>query len=134
MADTASDTDETHVAVLLNDWAAATRQGRLNDVLANHAPNVLIYDVLAPMKYESAEAYRASWGDWQPDTQCEGTFELQDLTVTAADRVAFATGFHQVWGRDARRRRIRGSRKSHLWLGEVRWIVGRRSPAHLEAD
>jgi hypothetical protein len=35
---------------LLEAWADATRQNRKSEVPANHAADVLIYDVLAPMK------------------------------------------------------------------------------------
>lgn len=67
-------------------------------MLANHLPDVLIYDVLAPMKYEGAAAYRRSWDDWQPDTQGEGQFELQDLAVTVGGDVAFAHCFIKCGG------------------------------------
>jgi ketosteroid isomerase-like protein len=42
-------THEAQVRDLLQQWAAATRKGQRDDVLANHLPDVLIYDVLAPM-------------------------------------------------------------------------------------
>lgn len=90
--------DEAEVSVLLEAWAAATREGRRDDILANHLPDVLIYDVLAPMKYEGAAAYRQSWDDWQPDTQGDGQFDLQDLSVTAGADVAFAHGFIKCGG------------------------------------
>ena len=62
-------TDDNQVRQLLALWALATREGRLDQVLEHHAPDVIIYDVPPPMKYESAAAYRRSWGDWQPNTQ-----------------------------------------------------------------
>src|ERR1700730_669273 len=90
--------DEGQVRVVLQQWATATRKGQRNDVLANHLPDVLVYDVLAPMKYEGAAAYRQSWDEWQPDTQGEGQFDLQDLSVTAGADVAFAHGFIKCGG------------------------------------
>jgi ketosteroid isomerase-like protein len=66
--------------------------------MENHAADVLIYDVLPPLKYLGAAAYRESWDDWQPDTRGEGQFELQDLLVTAGDRVALASGLIQCGG------------------------------------
>jgi ketosteroid isomerase-like protein len=54
--------------------------------------------LLPPLKYLGAAAYRKSWGDWQPDTQGEGQFELQDLLVTADERVAFASCLIQCGG------------------------------------
>lgn len=90
MTELTTATDEAQVRLLLQQWATATRKGQRNDVLASHLPDVLIYDVLAPMKYEGATAYRQSWDEWQPDTQDEGQFDLQDLSVTAGVDVAFA--------------------------------------------
>ena len=91
-------THEAQVRDLLQRWAAATRKGQRDDVLANHLPDVLIYDVLAPMKYQGAAAYRQSWDEWQPDTQGEGQFELQDLSVTVGGDVAFAHCFIKCGG------------------------------------
>jgi ketosteroid isomerase-like protein len=84
------DDDAAEVRRVLEDWASATRSGRLDDVLVRHRADVLIYDVLSPMKYEGAEAYRASWGDWQPETQGEGIFDIEGLNITTGEDVAFA--------------------------------------------
>jgi ketosteroid isomerase-like protein len=91
-------TDESEIRDLLQQWAVATRKAQRDQVLANHLPDVLIYDVLAPMKYEGAAAYRKSWDEWQPDTQGEGRFELEDLSVSAGADVAFAHGFIRCGG------------------------------------
>ena len=90
--------DASAVRSILDAWATNTRLGKQDAVLANHAPDVLIYDVLQPMKYESAAAYRASWGDWQPTTVGENIFELQDLKITAGSDVAFAHGLLRCGG------------------------------------
>ena len=82
--------ESAKIRELLENWAAATRQNRAADVLANHANDALIYDVLPPLRYESAAAYRKSWGDWQPATQGDGTFELVDLAINAGPTVGFA--------------------------------------------
>ena len=90
--------DESDVRAVLEAWAAATRQNRKDDVLKNHVADLLIYDVLPPMKYESAESYRRSWDDWQPETQGDGLFDLEDLSVTASADVAFAHCFIHCGG------------------------------------
>jgi ketosteroid isomerase-like protein len=91
-------TDEAQVRVVLEDWAKATKEGRQDDILANHLPDVLIYDVLAPMKYEGAKAYRKSWAEWQPETQGEGKFDLEELSIVASSDVAFAHAFIRCGG------------------------------------
>ena len=90
--------DEFQIRQLLEQWALTTRKGLLDEILTHHASDVLIYDVLPPMKYESADAYRHSWGDWHPATQGEGMFDLQDLQVIAGSDVAFAHCFIQCGG------------------------------------
>lgn len=93
-----TEASEAQIRVLLEAWASATRQNCKSEILANHSANVLIYDVLAPMKYEGAEAYRRSWDEWQPDTQGEGQFDLEGLSITAGEDVAFATSFIRCGG------------------------------------
>ena len=83
---------------MLESWAKATRQNRKDDILKNHTPDLVIFDVLPPMKYESAEPYRRSWDDWQPETQGEGQFELENLAVTVGSNVAFAHCFISCGG------------------------------------
>lgn len=59
------------VRAVLEQWAAATRQGRAGDILKNHAANVMIFDVLSPMRSDSVESYRRSRESGQPQTQGE---------------------------------------------------------------
>jgi ketosteroid isomerase-like protein len=89
---------EAQIRELLEAWASATRQNRKHDVLKHHSPDLVMFDVLAPMKYESAEAYRKSWGDWQPETEGECQFHIEDLVVRAESDVAFAYCFIRCGG------------------------------------
>lgn len=119
------DGEASAIRALLESWASATRQGRPDDVMANHAADVLVYDVLPPMKYESAAAYRKSWDDWQPDTQGEARFELEDLSVTAGADVAFAHGFIQCGGTLPNGRTFQDTVRATFCLGRAngQWKV-----------
>ncbi len=90
---------DAEVRAVLEEWAAATRQGRKEQVLRHHAEGLVIFDVLPPMKYESAEAYRRSWDEWQPETQGEAVFDLEELAITAREELAFAHCFIRCGGR-----------------------------------
>ena len=90
--------DETAIRQVLDDWTVATRESRHDDILRHHVADAIIFDVLPPLKYVSAAAYRASWDEWQPETTGEVVFELEDLTVTAGNNVAFAFGLLQCGG------------------------------------
>jgi ketosteroid isomerase-like protein len=89
---------EHQIRATLDAWAEATRQNRKDDVLKNHVPDLVIFDVLPPMKYESAAEYRRSWGDWQPEVRSESQFDLENLTITAGSDVAFAHCFVRCGG------------------------------------
>jgi len=89
---------ETAVREVVEAWAKATRQNSKDEILRNHVPDLVIFDVLPPMKYESTESYRRSWEDWQPQTQGEGKFDLENLSVTAGAEVAFAHCFIRCGG------------------------------------
>jgi ketosteroid isomerase-like protein len=94
---TTTETD-AEVRTVLKEWAEATRQNRRDDILKRHSANLVIFDVLPPMKYESAESYRRSWDQWQPDTQGEVVFALENLTITTGNDVAFAHSFIRCGG------------------------------------
>jgi ketosteroid isomerase-like protein len=93
---TASYADE--VRAVVKSWADAIRENRQDDILKNHSPDLVIFDVLPPMKYASAESYRRSWGAWQPQTQSETQFDLEDLSVTATAEMAAAHCFIRCGG------------------------------------
>ena len=132
MSEPTTATDETQVRLVLQRWATATRKGQRDHVLANHLPDVLMYDVLAPMKYEGATAYRQSWDEWQPETQGEGQFDLQDLSVTAGVDVAFAHCFMRRCL--PKRQDVRGSSSCDVLPAHGVWVVEGGAPAHLKAN
>jgi len=57
-------TDELAIRHILDEWAKATTEGRLTDVLANHATEAMIYDVLPPFQFASKAEYQTSWDEW----------------------------------------------------------------------
>ena len=83
-------TNEEQIRQLLDDWVKATREGDDDAVLSNHAADLLIFDVLAPLQYKGAAAYRKSWDEWRPTDEVEALFELHELGITAGETVAFA--------------------------------------------
>ncbi len=90
--------DETQIRMLLQKWAQATRQGKNDEVLSNHASDALIFDVLPPLKYEGTDAYRKSWDQWQPSFEIPSLFEIHELIITAGRDVAFSHFLIQCGG------------------------------------
>jgi ketosteroid isomerase-like protein len=86
-------TDEEQIRTLLAAWAVAAHDGDMAVVLADHAPEIVMFDV--PPPYEGVrgiEAYRESWVpffDWQAGG---AVFDLETLDVVTGTDVAFAYG------------------------------------------
>jgi len=118
--------DETQIRELIERWALAVRHGDLAGVLADHADDIVMYDVPPPYEGVSGiDAYRRTWPeffDWQA---AGATFELTSLDITAGDTVAYANallrcGTPEDLGRrpDFRLRLTLGLRKE-----QGRWVV-----------
>jgi ketosteroid isomerase-like protein len=86
-------TDEDQIRDLIERWATAVHVGDLPTVLADHATDIVMFDVPPPFQgVRGLDAYRDSWPgffEWQASG---ASFELESLDVTAGDDVAFAFG------------------------------------------
>ncbi len=84
-------TDQQQIRDLIQQWAAAVHAGDLDAVLADHADDIVMFDVPPPHEgVRGPEAYRATWPgffDWQA---AGATFDILELHVTAGADVAFA--------------------------------------------
>jgi uncharacterized protein (TIGR02246 family) len=83
--------DETRIASLIREWADAVHNGNLDAVLADHADDIVMFDVPPPEQgVRGIVAYRDAWPpffEWQAGG---ASFEIIELSVTAGDDVAFA--------------------------------------------
>jgi uncharacterized protein (TIGR02246 family) len=83
--------DERQIRSLVERWAVAVHDGDMDGVLADHAGDIVMFDV--PPPYEGVrgiEAYRNTWPgffEWQARG---ASFELVSLEVTAGEDVAYA--------------------------------------------
>ena len=84
-------TDETEIRDLIERWAAAAHRGDLDAVLADHAADIVMFDVPPPEGgIRGIEAYRDSWPgffNWQASG---AVFEITELDVTSGQDVAYA--------------------------------------------
>jgi uncharacterized protein (TIGR02246 family) len=83
--------DEQQIRELIERWAAAVHEGDMDGVLADHAGDIVMFDVPPPHGgVRGIDAYRDTWPpffDWQARG---ATFEIVSLEVTAGDDVAYA--------------------------------------------
>lgn len=83
--------DEQQIRALIEAWAVAAHDGDLATVLADHAPDIVMFDVPPPDQgVRGIDAYRATWPpffEWQASG---AVFEIESLVVTTGTEVAFA--------------------------------------------
>ncbi|HEU5390900.1 MAG TPA: nuclear transport factor 2 family protein [Streptosporangiaceae bacterium] len=83
--------DEQQIRALIEAWAIAAHDGDLAAVLADHAPDIVMFDVPPPDQgVRGIGAYRDTWPpffEWQASG---AVFEIESLVVTAGTEVAFA--------------------------------------------
>jgi uncharacterized protein (TIGR02246 family) len=83
--------DERQIRTLIERWAEAVHTGDLDRVLADHSPDIVMFDVPPPKGgVRGIDAYRETWPpffDWQ---RRGAVFDLVELDVTAGEDVAFA--------------------------------------------
>jgi uncharacterized protein (TIGR02246 family) len=83
--------DEQEIRALIERWAAAVHAGDMDTVLADHAADIVMFDVPPPYDgVRGIDAYRETWPpffEWQARG---ASFEIVELAVTAADDVAYA--------------------------------------------
>jgi ketosteroid isomerase-like protein len=84
-------TDQEQIRALIEGWAAAVRASDIGGILANHAAEMVMFDVPPPIESRGLEAYRKTWEDtFFPWFRSSGIFHLGELSISAGREVAFA--------------------------------------------
>ena len=118
--------DEDRIRALIERWAAGVHSGDMSAVLADHADDIVMFDVPPPQDgVRGIDAYRAVWPAFFEFQVNGAAFEIVSLDVTAGDDVAYAhallrCGTPQELAEqpDLRLRLTLGLRKQ-----EGRWVV-----------
>jgi uncharacterized protein (TIGR02246 family) len=129
--------DEDAIRTLIERWAVAAHTGDLSGVVADHGPDIVMFDVPPPQAgVRGIDAYRDTWPgffDWQAAGAC---FEIESLDVVAGDDVAYAfallrcgTAAELAARPDQRLRLTIGLRKS-----DGRWVVGHEHHSFASTD
>ena len=118
--------DERDIRALIEGWAAAVHRGALDEVLADHALDVVMFDVPPPHAgVRGIGAYRETWPpffEWQASG---AVFEIESLEVTAGEDVAWAWALLRCGTADELAREP--ERRLRLTVGlrreDGRWVV-----------
>lgn len=83
--------DEREIRALVERWATAVHSGDMTGVLADHADDIVMFDV--PPPYDGVRgiaAYRETWPQFFEWQRQGASFDLLSLDVTAGADVAYA--------------------------------------------
>lgn len=79
--------DAEQIRALITGWAEAVHRGDMSGVLADHADDIVMFDVPPPYRgVRGIDAYRETWPPffrWQAQG---ASFEIESLDVTAGTR------------------------------------------------
>lgn len=82
--------DEADIRALIERWAKAAHAGDLDGVLADHADDIVMFDVPPPNEVRGKAAYRETWPPFFTWQEQGASFEIVSLDITAGTDVAFA--------------------------------------------
>jgi uncharacterized protein (TIGR02246 family) len=83
--------NEAQIRNLIERWVAAVHTGDMDGVLADHADDIVMFDVPPPDDgVRGLAAYRETWPPFFRWQASGAVFEIVSLEVTAGDDVAFA--------------------------------------------
>jgi uncharacterized protein (TIGR02246 family) len=83
--------NEEQIRDLIERWAEAVHAGDLPTVVADHADDIVMYDVPPPYQgVHGIDAYRDTWPGFFEWQRMGASFEIESLDVVAGDDVAFA--------------------------------------------
>ncbi len=123
--------DETAIRELVNGLVRAIRAKDIDGVMSAYAPGIVAFDIVPPLQYVGAEAFRKPWQEVFEAYRDPIQYEVRDLSITAGDDVAFSHSLNRIGGT------LKNGQKTDLWL---RWtacyrkIDGKWSIVHLQAS
>jgi uncharacterized protein (TIGR02246 family) len=83
--------DQQEMRALIQRWADAVHAGDLDTVLADHADDIVMFDVPPPEDgVRGLDAYRSTWPPFFEWQRGGASFEIVELDITAGADVAFA--------------------------------------------
>ena len=91
MSDTTRTQDKVRIRDLIERWAQAVHEGDLPQVLADHADDIVMFDVPPPEDgVRGLDEYTETWPPFFQWQASGALFEIVRLDVAAGDDVAFA--------------------------------------------
>ena len=106
--------DETAIKRVIEGGVNAVRNKDIGGVMSLYAPEVVSFDIVPPLRYVGADAFRNVWEEVFSSFQGPIGYEIHDLSITVGDDVAFTHSLNRISGT------MNTGQKTDLWL---RWTA-----------
>ena len=106
--------DEAEIQKLLDNAIRSLRDKNIEGVMALYAQDVVSFDIVPPLRYVGADAFRKVWQQVFSTFQGPIGYEIHDLNITVGDDVAFAYSLNRISGT------MNNGQETNLWL---RWTA-----------
>ncbi len=110
--------DEAEIKRVIEGGVEAIRDKNIEGVMSLYAPEVVSFDIVPPLRYVGADAFRNAWEAVFSSFQGPIGYELHDLSITVGDDVAFTYCLNRISGT------LHTGQQTDLWL---RWTACWRS-------
>jgi len=84
---------------LFDGWAKAFQAKDVDGVMAIYAPNVTAFDIVPPLQFKGADAYRKDYSEFFGQFDGPIKVEVPDMQVEVSGNTAFAYGLEHLIGK-----------------------------------
>ena len=106
--------DEAEIKRVIEGGVEAVRARDIDGVMSIYAQEVVSFDIVPPLRYRGADAFRKVWEEVFSSFQGPIDYEVHDLNITVGDDVAFTHSLNRIRGT------LNNGLKTDLWL---RWTA-----------
>ena len=106
--------DEAEIKRVIEGGVEAIRDKNIEGVMSLYAQEVVSFDIVPPLRYIGADAFRKVWEEVFSSFQGPIGYEIHDLNITVGDDVAFTHSLNRISGT------MNNGQKTALWL---RWTA-----------
>ncbi|MCI0431718.1 MAG: SgcJ/EcaC family oxidoreductase [Rhodospirillales bacterium] len=92
--------NEVDIRALIERWAEAVRKHDRNGILADHDPDMVMFDVPPPPRSRGIKEYSSTWDLFFGWHRPSDAFDVREMEITAGDDVAFAVALMHCSGTD----------------------------------
>ena len=89
---------DQEIRALVDGFAQAVRQKNIDALMPHYAPELVVFNVVPPLREKGIEVNRKSWKEWFDSFKGAIDYEVRELTVVGNDDVAFSHSLNHVVG------------------------------------